>query len=66
MSANACLKLQEVAFNPWARKGLLGGHPIEKGLDFVELTGPLLTAKLTGAWPNVTILKLLKAHLLIK
>jgi hypothetical protein len=32
--------------------------PDQKGLDFLDLRRRLLTAKLTGAGPNVTILKL--------
>jgi hypothetical protein len=63
MRANACLKLQEVAY-----KALNGGKRLvaflaAKGLNLLNLLGRLLTAKLTGAGPNVTILKILPSQI---
>jgi len=59
VGANACLKLQEVAYKaPRAEKPLVV-FPAAKGLDLLNLHNRLVTAKLTGAGPNVTILKLL-------
>jgi hypothetical protein len=57
----ACLKLQEVAFKALDTEKLLVVFPAGKGLDLLNLRGRLLTAKLTGAWTNVTILKLLQS-----
>ena len=58
---NACLKLQEVAFKALGTEKLLVVFPDGKGLDLLNLRRRLLTAKLTGAGPNVTILKLLQS-----
>jgi hypothetical protein len=53
--------LQEVVYKaPRAEKRLVV-FPAAKGLDLLSLRGRLLTAKLTSAGPNVTILKLLRS-----
>jgi hypothetical protein len=57
----ACLKLQEVAYKALDTEKLLVFFPAGKGLDLLSLRRRLLTAKLTGAWTNVTILKLLQS-----
>jgi hypothetical protein len=59
VGANACLKLQEVAYKARRAEKLLVLFPATKGLDLLSLHKRLVTAKLTGAGPNVTILKLL-------
>jgi hypothetical protein len=57
----ACLKLQEVAYKARRAEKPLVVFPAAKGLDLFYLRGRLVTAKLTGAGPNVTILKLLRS-----
>ena len=55
----AGLKLQEVAYKaPRAEKPLVV-FPAAKDLDLLSLHKRLVTARLTGAGPNVTILKIL-------
>jgi len=54
-------QLQEVAFKALKTEKPLVFFPDQKGLDFLNLRRRLLTAKLTGAGPNVTILKLLQS-----
>jgi hypothetical protein len=57
----ACLKLQEVAFKALKAERRLVVFPAGKGLDLFHLRRRLVTVKLTGAGPNVTILKLLES-----
>jgi hypothetical protein len=57
-SASACLKLQEVAFKALRAERRLVFFPDQKGLDLFSLRRRVLTPTLTGAGPNVTILKI--------
>jgi NAD(P)H-flavin reductase len=50
-----------VAFKALDTEKLLVVFPAGKGLDLLNLRRRLLTAKLTGAGPNVTILKRLQS-----
>jgi hypothetical protein len=59
--AHVCLTLQEVAYKARRAEKRLVVFPAAKGLDLSSLHKRLVTAKLTGAGPNVTILKLLRS-----
>jgi hypothetical protein len=48
-----------VAFKALKMERMPGFLPDRKGLGLLSLRGRLVTAKLTGARPNVTILKIL-------
>lgn len=60
-SAQRVLKLQEVAFKALEAERRMVFFADGKGLDLLNLRRRLLTKKLTGAGPNVTILKLLES-----
>ena len=58
-SARRVLSCRKWRTRPGEREKRLVVFPAAKGLDLFYLRGRLVTAKLTGAGPNVTILKLL-------